>query len=197
MQYQVENGTLRELIVKLFAENDSLRGKLDGLAAHMNTQSVPSTRNPLGWSSDWNNYTRQYLFLVAPWPPNAAFGMAARPSIDPNSPARYTNDDMKRAAEAAELYDLIPHKYHPIISRIDSGFATTVWQRYNPHTFKLLTNTFTVPEEGSRSAIEPSRNSHHSRRANLRHAYVTIPTQRLGKPREGSRYPASHSRYGR
>lgn len=129
MHYQVENGTLRELIAKLFAENDSLREWLSGVAVHTDRVSVSSARNnALGWTNEWNNFTRQYLFMVAPWLPNAAFGVAARPSIDPKSSMRYENEGTKRAAEAAELYDLIPRKYHPVISRVDSGFASVVWQ---------------------------------------------------------------------
>lgn len=140
MHFQVENGTLRELIAKLFAENDSLREQLGSVAAHTNTVSVSSARNSaLGWTAEWNNFARQYLFLVAPWLPNAAFGVVARPAIDPISSMRYENEEAKRAAEAAELYDLIPRKYHPIISRADSGFASVVWQLLSP---VYLTNEY-------------------------------------------------------
>ncbi|EPS98226.1 hypothetical protein FOMPIDRAFT_89821 [Fomitopsis schrenkii] len=144
MHFQVENGTLRELIAKLFAENDSLREQLGSVAAHTNTVSVSSARNSaLGWTAEWNNFARQYLFLVAPWLPNAAFGVVARPAIDPISSMRYENEEAKRAAEAAELYDLIPRKYHPIISRADSGFASVFRKKLQGARSNLLATLIT------------------------------------------------------
>lgn len=177
MNYQVENGELRELITRLFAENQLLRAQLNRPAERTSVQSGSSVRQPAGWTPEWNNYTRQYLLFVAPWPCQGAFGMAARPPIDPQSMARYADDRTMRAAEAAELYDLIPRKYHPVLSRTDSGFVNMVCHSFNLLT--LLTNMATVPEEGSGRTLKPLSNSHHSCWSGLRHASVPLQPQCL------------------
>ncbi|EPT00032.1 hypothetical protein FOMPIDRAFT_91052 [Fomitopsis schrenkii] len=145
MAYQVENGTLRELITNLFAENYSLRERLNSPAVRtaMQSGSGSAARNPPGWTREWHEFARQYLFFIAPWPSQAAFGVAARPSVDPNSQARYTNEDTKRAAEAAELYDLIPRKFHAILSRTDSGFVTTFRRKVQGARSNLLATLIT------------------------------------------------------
>ena len=138
MQYQVENGSLRELIAGLFTENYSLRQQLT--RSEQNGQSASSTRKDTqGWNREWSEITRKFLFFIGPWPAPASFGMAARPSVDPNSSARYASEEAQRAAEAAETYDLIPRKFHPMISRTDSGFVTLV--RRKPESVDLTDET--------------------------------------------------------
>ncbi|EPS96048.1 hypothetical protein FOMPIDRAFT_1053606 [Fomitopsis schrenkii] len=143
MNYQVENGELRELITRLFAENQLLRAQLNRPAERTSVQSGSSVRQPAGWTPEWNNYTRQYLLFVAPWPCQGAFGMAARPPIDPQSMARYADDRTMRAAEAAELYDLIPRKYHPVLSRTDSGFVNMFRKKVQGARSNLLATLIT------------------------------------------------------
>ena len=127
MRYQVENGSLRELIAKLFAENCALRERLNNAATHQSTQSGSSTRQVAsGWNREWAEIARRFLFFIAPWPAPASFGMPSRPLVDPNSPTRYASEESQRAAEAAEVYDLVPRKYHPIVSRAESGFVDMV-----------------------------------------------------------------------
>ena len=128
MCFQVKNGKLREYINRLYTEYSALQVQVKNYTTPSSVQSGSSSArpHPPGWSREWNDFSRQYLLLIAPWPSNSAFGMMARPSIDPNSPARYASEQACRAAEAAEMYDLVPRKYHTIISRADSGFAATV-----------------------------------------------------------------------
>ena len=130
MQYQVENGSLRELIAGLFAENYSLRQQLT--RSDQNGQLASSTRKDTqGWDREWSEIMRKFLFFIGPWP--------ARPSVDPDSPAQYASEEAQRAAEAAEVYNLIPRKFHPMISRADSGFVTLV--RHKPKSVDLTDET--------------------------------------------------------
>lgn len=127
MRYQVENGSLREFIAKLITENHTLRERINNATTQPSKQSGSSTRQATsGWNREWAEIARKFLFFTAPWPAPASFGMPSRPLVDPNSPMRYASEESQHAAEAAEVYDLVPRKYHPIVSRAESGFVDTV-----------------------------------------------------------------------
>lgn len=76
MRYQVENGSLCELIAKLFAKNYALRERINNVATHTSTQPESSIRQATSrCNREWAEIARKALFFVAPWPAPTPFGM--------------------------------------------------------------------------------------------------------------------------
>ena len=135
MEFQREVLRLRELaqqsvkeIARLCAQlrNCAVAQAVSPLASSSTSISSQSSNNPPGWTAEWNEFARQYMYLISPWRADNAFGLAAHPGIDPTSPARYADEIAMRAAQASELYELIPPKFHPVLARTNSGFADKV-----------------------------------------------------------------------
>ena len=166
MEFQREVLRLRDLDQQLVEEVTRLRAQLRNRAAAQasnqpNSSASAASSTPPGWTAEWNEFARQYMYLISPWRADNAFGLAAHPGIDPTSPARYTDEITMRAAQASELYELIPPRFHPVLARANSGFADKVQC--------LLTSTRRtddlpiVQEEGSERTLQPSFYAHHSR----------------------------------
>ena len=117
MRFQAENGRLSAEITKLRAQNADLslknasfrkrKGKDGG-----NIDEEAATL--LKIIGKWGNHFSLFWNLVAP---TSAF--FDKPSIDHDDPARYVTPENKAAALTAELYHVLPEKYHDLM-RLES-----------------------------------------------------------------------------
>ncbi|KAH9921774.1 uncharacterized protein B0H18DRAFT_537372 [Fomitopsis serialis] len=150
--YQLENTNLRADLQRVQLELGTLKADLraDGL------QNRRSSKGKAGMprDDDMGTAARKYAILVSPWLQPQAFSLPSRPDIDPQSKIRYTNPGTMQAAEAAEVYDIVPQRLHPILGSNDSTysqqFRTDVQQSRSNALNTALTcagQIFNMPQE--------------------------------------------------
>jgi hypothetical protein len=117
LQFQAENGRLSAEITKLRAQNTDLSlknasyRKRKGKGGGNIDEEAATLLKIIG---KWGNHFSLFWNLVAPT--SAFFDM---PSIGHNDPARYVTPQNKAAALTAELYHVLPEKYHDLM-RLES-----------------------------------------------------------------------------
>ena len=170
MEFQREVLRLRDLDQQLVEEVTRLRAQLRNRAAAQasnqpNSSASAASSTPPGWTAEWNEFARQYMYLISPWRADYAFGLAAHPGIDPTSPDRYADEISMRAAQSAELYELIPPRFHPALAHANSGFADKVscLPTSDPRPNRLPL----VQDKASEHALEPSFHAYYPCRRNL------------------------------
>lgn len=74
----------------------------------------------------WDDASQRYSRLIAPFVHKPSFGFAACPDIDPTSPRRFESLQTREAAQAAELYAVVPEELHSLLASRDSSVSEMV-----------------------------------------------------------------------
>jgi len=123
--------TLEAKVIDLTAENTDLQIHIGNLQRGKKGKAAASNNSVGGLNADaealrkevakWGKHFVAFYTIVIP---ASAFAGTPDPAIPHDHPSRYSTPQLKAACLTAELYHVIPHRFHELL-RLDQGMSST------------------------------------------------------------------------
>jgi len=125
---------MQELVVDVEKKNKELTARNNALQMELNrlkrARKVkggdgddPDTKKLVKDIEKWGSHFFMFWNIIAP---ASAFLVSNIPSFDPEDPIRYSSPQNKLAGITADIYQVVPEKYHDILALDNSDAVQTV-----------------------------------------------------------------------
>jgi len=125
---------MQELVVDVEKKNKELTARNNALQMELNrlkrARKVkgsdgddPDTKKLVKDIEKWGSHFFMFWNIIAP---ASAFLVSNIPSFDPEDPIRYSSPQNKLAGITADIYQVVPEKYHDILALDSSDAVQTV-----------------------------------------------------------------------